>query len=155
MLAYADIAGCQYSGEIMSGDISTIPVVSEVPRADHGNAIPLLHEIRHALIALVEQGQTTVIDLRALPMSSHDLAELEDALGQGEISVTLEASGPSEIRDTAIPGVWWVTHRNESGSLLARLIEIASVPAILCTPAEDLQQAVARLSCRLDALAHS
>ena len=32
-----------------------------------GNVTPLLHEIRHALAALLESDEQTVIDLRAMP----------------------------------------------------------------------------------------
>ena len=43
--------------EIEVGDIGT------------HNVIPLLHEIRHALAQLLEEGKETAIDLRSIPLA--------------------------------------------------------------------------------------
>lgn len=117
--------------------------------AEHGNALPILNEIRHALARLLESGETTVIDLGALPMGPQDEAELLAALGEGEVEATIHAGGPSSVRETAFHGVWLLTHRNEAGETLARFIEIAFVPELLMSQAEDVADSAAELAKKL------
>jgi hypothetical protein len=76
---------------------------------EHGNALPILNEIRHALDRLLESGETTVIDLGALPMGPQD----------------------------------------EAGETLARFIEIAFVPELLMSQAEDVADSAAALAKKL------
>ena len=54
-----------------------------------GNVIPLLHEIRHALRALLDEGEETVIDLRGIPLGPGEEAHIEERLGHGEVRVEL------------------------------------------------------------------
>jgi hydrogenase-1 operon protein HyaF len=114
--------------------------------AEHGNALPILNEIRHALARLLESGETSVIDLGALPMGPQDEAELLAALGEGEVEATINAGGPSSVRETAFHGVWLLTHRNEAGETLARFIEVAFVPELLMSQAEDVADSAAELA---------
>lgn len=123
---------------------NVIPIVPEAA-ARHGNALPLLHEIRHALAQLAEGGESTVIDLRSLPMTGDDWRELEAALGRGEVEATIEAGGTSTVRETNYPGVWLVEHAGEEGGLMARFIEVAEIPALLKSQPEDIQEALERL----------
>lgn len=109
---------------------------AEVPT---GNDIPLMHEIRHALTALLESGETTIIDLRALPLAPGEEDHIEAMLGKGEVSATLDALGPTEILETGISGVWLVTHYNTNEEILGKFIEIARFPSILESQAEDIQ----------------
>jgi hydrogenase-1 operon protein HyaF len=134
--------------------IKSIPVRvedsgSDVP--DWGNALPILHEIRHGLKRLVETGENTLIDLKAIPFGPGDEERLLSLLGRGEIEATLDALGPSRIRETSIPGVWVVDHRNADDERIALHIEITTVPEILRTQPQDLQDAVAALDARIAA----
>lgn len=128
-----------------------VHVEADPVAAEWGNALPVLHEIRHALEHLVETGESRVIDLNAMPFGPGDEQRLLDLLGQGEIEARLNALGVTEIRETAVPGVWLVDHRNADGERLVLHVEIAEVPAILRTQAEDLRDAVAALDARLAA----
>lgn len=128
-----------------------IPIQAEHAVAGHGNALPLLHEIRHALARLLERGQETVIDLRSLPMAPGDEQQLEQALGTGEVRVELDAMGPSTIRETAFPGVWLVTHSNPDGDIISRFVEVTRVPAILSSQDRDIRAGLDRLGARLSA----
>ena len=85
-----------------------------------------------------------IISLRLV--SSFSAAALELRLGQGEISATLSVSGVSEIRETSFPGVWWTRHADESGRVVALLIEVAEVPDILRANREDMRHGQKRLS---------
>ena len=115
-----------------------------------GNALPLLHEIRHALARLVEEGESTVIDLQSLPMGPGDLRRLMDALGEGEVKAELEALGKTVIRESQYSGVWIIEHMSASGGIASRFVEITWVPALLQAQAEDVQNGLKELA---DALA--
>ena len=110
------------------------------------NVAPLLHEVRHALHRLIENGTETTIDLGAIPLAPGELERIDEALGEGEVRVTLEALGPSEIHETRYTGVWRVTHRNTSEQVVGRYIEIARIPALLLAQKPDMQRALEQLS---------
>lgn len=118
---------------------------------DFGNALPVIHEIRHALERLAATGETTLIDLNAIPFGPGDEERLLSFLGEGEIEATLQAFGPTRIRETAIPGVWLVDHRNTEDERLVLHIEVTAVPEILRTQDKDIADAVAVLDARMDA----
>lgn len=115
-----------------------------------GNVQPLLHEIRHALQALIESGDSTTIDLRGIPMAPGEEEHILDLLGEGEISATLNALGSSEIRETRFSGVWLITHRNTEGEVMGRLVEVTRIPAILQTQEADLAEGLEALNQSLE-----
>lgn len=118
-----------------------------IPRT--GNVVLLLHEVRHALDRLLQTAEGTTIDLSTIPMAPQEQAELDAALGVGEVSATLDASGPSDVQETAYPGVWRVTHKSDEGQTLGRYIEIATIPAILLAQGSDMAAGLARLTRQL------
>jgi len=122
-----------------------IRIESPDPPASHGNAAPILHEILHALKRLQHQGETTTIDLRAMPFGPGDEEQLRQALGRGEVQARLDSLGRSEIWETQYPGVWVLEHHNSAGEQIAWQIEITRIPEILQTPAEDLAESIDRL----------
>jgi hydrogenase-1 operon protein HyaF len=132
--------------------LSSIPIQVETPNAtpaQHGNAIPILHEVRHALTRLIELGESTQIDLNAIPFGPGDEERLLTLLGSGEVEASIQALGPTRVWETAIPGVWLVDYSNEEGERLALYLEVTTVPEILRTQREDLATAVAALDTRL------
>lgn len=131
----------------MSGleDIS-VKVVSEFAAA---NAQAILREVETLLDRLLETGEAGVIDLRGLPMAPADFDILVEELGEGEVAATIEAGGPSSVRETAYTGVWWITHRDDGGAVVAEFIEVARVPEILKSQPEDMRRARERLAARL------
>ena len=60
-----------------------------------GNVTPILNEIKHALNTLIETGESTTIDLRALPMAPGEEQQLESMLWVLQLltKVYLQASG--------------------------------------------------------------
>lgn len=115
-----------------------------------GNALPLLHEIRHALARLLEEGEPTVIDVQSIPMGPGDMTRLMDALGEGEVKAELEALGKTVIRESRYSGVWIIEHMNTSGGIASRFVEITWVPSLLQAQVEDVQKGLEELA---DALA--
>lgn len=114
------------------------------------NAIPLLHEIRHALLRLAESGEPTTLDLSAIPFGPGDRDRLFEALGQGEVNATVSALGETLIDETAYPGVWLVRHKSPLGDELVTQIEITRHPSMLLTPEEELGVAADRLAAYLE-----
>jgi hydrogenase-1 operon protein HyaF len=110
-----------------------------------GNVEPLLHEIRHALDRLSRGEDGSIIDLQSMPLAPGEEKRIEEALGQGEVSITIDALGPTTVQETAYPGVWLVTHRNTENAVVARLVEITKIPALVMAQDEDIRAGLARL----------
>jgi hydrogenase-1 operon protein HyaF len=118
----AGVAGSSYAADALSG-----------------NAPVLLREIVEHVQHLLGSGESSAIDLNALPLTPADLEWLHETLGKGEIAVTLESEGESTLNETACPGVWWVTHHNEHGAVASRFIEVAFVPELVKAHPEDIK----------------
>jgi hydrogenase-1 operon protein HyaF len=116
------------------------------------NVKPLLHEIRHALDALLDSGARSVIDLRSMPLAPGEEQQLLEELGRGEVNARLHALGPSEIIETRYPGVWLVVHYNNADEVIGKFIEVCDVPELLRSQQEDIREGLERLQAQL---AHS
>ncbi len=115
-----------------------------------GNADPILHEVRALLKDLVESGKSSSIDLRSLPLLPGDYEKLKQTLGEGEVSATLDTLGTTHVRETAVHGVWWVTHfSGDEQDIVAEFIEVTYVPEILRTHPADARVALDSLDSRL------
>lgn len=111
-----------------------------------GNDILILHEIRHALTSLLVEDKPTTIDLRAIPMAPGEEERIESVLGEGEISVQLNALGLSTIIETKFAGVWLVTHYNSAEEVVSKFIEVTRVPALIVSQEEDIERDLRRLT---------
>lgn len=114
------------------------------------NVRPILHEIRHALKKFLESGETSIIDLRSIPLAPGEEDSILKTLGHGEVQARLDALGPSEIYETAYAGVWLVTHYNEDQNIVSRFIEITSLPEVLKSQHEDVKDALDGLAAELE-----
>jgi hydrogenase-1 operon protein HyaF len=106
------------------------------------NGRAVLHELERRLAGLVERGEEHSIDLRSLPMGPLDLVYLKKALGEGEVQIEMEAMGPSRVRETAIHGIWWVTHYNSQEQVVAEFIEVTSCPDIVRAHPADMRDSL-------------
>lgn len=114
-----------------------------------GNVEPLLHEIRHALRRLADGEDGTAIDLYRLPLAPGEEQRIEALLGTGEVRAELDSLGPTLVQETAIPGVWFVTHRNTDDTVVARLIEVTRMPELLKSQQADIEQGLRKLESAL------
>jgi hydrogenase-1 operon protein HyaF len=126
-----------------------IAVVEAPPEALSGNAEALLREIAALLQQLIERGEGGCIDLQSLPLTPSDRSWLAERLGKGEVEIELEAAGRSTIRESGLPGVWWITHRGPGGRTQSEFIEVARIPDIVLPPPEDMRDGLERLRRRL------
>ena len=128
----------------------TIPIYSQAEEAySVGNIRALLAEIAACLEKLDRNGESGMIDLNSLPFAPGEYEQLRLTLGQSEVSARIEAIGPSEIFETHYPGVWWVTHYNVEGDIVADMIEIAWLPQIIKSQPEDVHAGLERLKAQL------
>jgi hydrogenase-1 operon protein HyaF len=129
----------------------TIPVYAQ-PEETYsvGNIRALLTEIAARLEKLASDGATGSIDLNSLPFAPGEYEQLRQTLAQGEVSARIEAIGPSEINETRYPGVWWVTHYNVEGDIVADTIEITWLPEIIKSQPEDLLAGLELLRAQLN-----
>lgn len=134
----------------MSGQQS-MPVGIE---AVTGNVEPLLHEIRHALRRLADGQDGTAIDLYRLPLAPGEERRIEALLGTGEVRAELDSLGPTLVQETAIPGVWFVTHRNTEDTVVARLIEVTRMPELLKSQQADIEHGLRKLESALSEFDH-
>ncbi len=125
--------------------VGEITVKVESQDVDSGNLASLLSEIRYSLEQLVQDRTTHSINLRAMPLSLAEEQKLEQYLGQGEVTITLNALGKSIFYETSYSGVWIITHYNPEGEVSAKLIEISYMPEMLFSPEEDVKNSIERL----------
>lgn len=126
--------------------------------ADHGHqpvnpgvAETLLREVAVHLERLLEGGESAALDLQGLPMlTTAEHRRLRELLGSGEVSASVEVMGPTEVAETAFPGVWWITDYGADGELLSEQIEIAWVPDRLRAQSADAAAGLERLRTRLE-----
>lgn len=132
-------------------NLKDIPIYVQAEEAySVGNIRALLAEIAARLEKLVSDGETGMIDLNSLPLAPGEYEQLRQTLGQGEVSARIEAIGGSDIIETRFPGVWWVTHYNVEGDIVADLLEIAHIPEILKSPPDDVHTGLERLKAQLN-----
>ncbi len=117
--------------------------VDETPQAE--NARALLHELENHLQRLIQNGETTRIDLSGLPLNTADYDLLENVLGHGEVFATVDSLGISEVSDTAIPGIWRIEYYNTEEVLVAEFIEVSRCPELLQTPDDELMDSLSTL----------
>ena len=109
------------------------------------NVQPILHEVRHSLQRLLLTNESHVIDLRSIPLAPGEEEKLFEGLGYGEVYVTLNALGVSEVYETQYCGVWLVTHYNTDHNVIGRFIEITLIPEILKSQRDDVKLSLQQL----------
>jgi len=129
--------------------ISDIPVMVNFSNANNSdaeyevtdNVRALLTEISSMLSALISDDMVDSIDIHSLPLLPGEHEAIKTILGQGEIKASFDSLGTTTIYETALAGVWWVTHNNENDDCIAETIEITTVPAILESQHDDIEVA--------------
>lgn len=116
-----------------------------------GGLTAILHEVLAMLENLSAFGEGGQIDLRSLPLAPGEIGELKAALGEGEVDIRLQLGGLTRCRETGVPGVWWLEHRDDAGATVAEFIEVAFAPEILRPGREDIRAGMRRLENRIGA----
>jgi hydrogenase-1 operon protein HyaF len=103
-----------------------------------GGIDAILSELVSLLERLADGNSPGAIDLRSLPMSPQDRAELQRVLGDGEVQATVNARGLSKVRETRVSGVWWIEHFDLQGESVAEFIDVSRVPEILASASDEI-----------------
>ena len=114
------------------------------------NVRALLSEISTMLSTLINDAKTDIIDLPSLPLLAGEHDAIKTILGQGEIQASLDSLGSSTIYETALSGVWWISHNNENGDCIAETIEVTTIPKILESQPADIEIASLALKEQLE-----
>lgn len=109
------------------------------------NAHAVLRELESLLQRLLAAGEEASIDLRSLPLTPEDYELLDASLGKGEVSAEIDSLGVTQIDETGISGIWWVTHYNAEDEVMAEFLEVTWCPEILLTTQEDVSDGLERL----------
>ncbi len=126
--------------------LNEIPVQIEITKKSTSMLVPILHEMATMLKGLKSSGKINMLDLRHEPLDLNEIEILKDLLGQGEINSNFNALGEStNIRETGVSGIWWITHYNQDGNVKSEFIEITTCPEMLKTLPEELDTALLRL----------
>lgn len=135
----------------MSG-LDSIPIHVQ-PAGDFGGTVgnvrAILAELETSLQNLLTTGREHSIDLRSLPFAPGELDYLRQTLGKGEVHVDVEALGKSDVQETAIRGVWWVTHYNTADDVMAEFLEVSFCPDIIRAQRDDVRESLESLNTRL------
>ncbi|WP_212785215.1 hydrogenase expression/formation C-terminal domain-containing protein [Ferrigenium kumadai] len=91
----------------------------------------VLSDIEECASRFAAVGEEASISLRCLKAMPEEREILATLLGHGEVSAIVEAVDRSEIHETSIPCVWWVSHRNAEGETIRESIEITGVPDVI------------------------
>src|SRR5689334_10993208 len=91
----------------------------------------ILSEIEESASRFAAVGEEASINLRCLKEMQEEREILATLLGHGEVSATVDAVERSEIHETSIPCVWWVSHWNAEGDKVRESIEITRVPEVI------------------------
>jgi hydrogenase-1 operon protein HyaF len=134
--------------------LEDIGVTVETFDSSSGQIGAILCELQTRLNTLITRGRGDSIDLRSLPLFPGDYEQLKETLGYGEIHINLDAMGPSEIYETAIAGIWWLTHYNTEDEVVAEYIEIATLPELVKTDPGELPAAEQQLQRLIDNINH-
>ena len=124
---------------VPGNNLNSIPIkVDDTEQYSIGSLRAILSEMATHLEKLAQDGTTGSIDLNSLPFAPGEYDQLRLLLGEGEVKAHIEALGPSDIVETRYPGVWWVTHYNVEGDIVADSIEITTIPELLKSQPEDI-----------------
>ena len=135
----------------MSG-LDSIPIHVQPPGdigSTVGNVRAILAELETSLQNLLATGCEHSIDLRGLPFAPGELDYLKQTLGTGEVHAEIDALGRSDVQETAIRGVWWVTHYNTLDDVMAEFLEVSFCPDIVRAQRDDVRESLELLNARL------
>jgi hydrogenase-1 operon protein HyaF len=131
--------------------LTDIPVRFETS-ALSGNSHAVLLEVETMIDILLHTGEGGMIDIRGLPLTSADRHWLLEQLGEGEIDIAMSIGGRSTIRETAFPGVWWITHRDENDVVVSEFIQVAYAPELISAHPDDVESGRELLKIRISSL---
>lgn len=101
-----------------------------LPEADeiHGidDALALLNQLQQALVNHASHPQQPTLSLDEL--DPHNCNLVDQVLGEGEVSVMINAGHTIQIQESVLAGVWRIRTKDNKDNLLADEIEVGPIP---------------------------
>lgn len=116
------------------------------------NAPPLQIELADKSAAFTPEAELHVINLSLLPHTEEDLVWLDQAVGEGAVTILSRGYGNCRVTATAVPNVWRVQFFNSQDTLILDTFEVTKVPEVACAAPEDLSDSANRLINVLEAI---
>lgn len=116
------------------------------------NAPSILVELMDKSKSFDPNAPLHVINLSLLPHSEEDLVALDEALGEGAVTILSRGYGNCRITATAQPHVWRVQFFNSQDNLILDTFEVTTIPEVACAAPEDLTDSAKRLAAVLEAI---
>jgi len=106
------------------------PVIPEPEQMQEGcaAALSLLTKVEHALI---HHGGDAHSKFSLVALNKASLDFVNQLLGAGEVSISIDGSAPLEIQESVMTGVWRVRQRNASDQLIDDYLEVAAIPQVV------------------------
>lgn len=93
-----------------------------------------------------------VVNLSLLPHTQEDLLWLDQALGEGAVTILSRGYGNCRITATTLPFVWRVQFYNSMDTLILDTFEVTQIPEVALAAPEDLTDSAARIENVLEAI---
>lgn len=102
------------------------------------NAPPLLVELCDKSGSYTPDADLHVVNLSLLPHTPEDLVWLDQALGEGTVTILSRGYGNCRVTATSLPHVWRVQFFNSMDTLILDTFEVTRVPEVAIAASEDL-----------------
>lgn len=116
------------------------------------NAPPLLAELIDKSRSWQDAAGLHVINLTLLPHTEEDLTWLDEALGEGAVTILSRGYGNCRITSTALAHVWRVQFYNSTDALILDTFEVTDMPEVALAAREDLEDSGVRILEVLEAI---
>lgn len=116
------------------------------------NAPPLLIELQDKSKSFLHDAPLHVVNMSLLPHTEEDLVWLDQALGEGSVTILSRGYGNCRITATTVPHVWRVQFFNSMDTLILDTFEVTIIPEVALAAKEDLQDSGARILSVLEAI---
>ncbi|MCB1409380.1 MAG: hydrogenase expression/formation protein [Rhodobacteraceae bacterium] len=116
------------------------------------NAPAVLTELLDKSQSRPAGGPPHIVNLSLLPHTPEDLSWLDEALGEGAVTILSRGYGNCRITATAQPRVWKVQFYNSMDTLILDTYEVTEMPEVALAATEDLTDSAARIRTVIEAI---
>lgn len=116
------------------------------------NAPAIFAELIDKSLSFAEGAEPHVVNLTLLPHTEEDLGWLDEALGQGSVTILSRGYGNCRITATAQSHVWRVQFYNSMDTLILDTFEVTAMPEVAIAAPEDLADSARRIREVLEAI---
>ncbi|MCA0273900.1 MAG: hydrogenase expression/formation protein [Proteobacteria bacterium] len=116
------------------------------------NAPAIFAELIDKSLVFAEGAPPHVVNLTLLPHTEEDLSWLDEALGQGSVTILSRGYGNCRVTATAQAHVWRVQFYNSMDTLILDTFEVTAMPEVALAAPEDLADSARRIREVLEAI---